>query len=266
MTVIVGVDGSTPSQAALAWAIGRALDRSEPIALVHVIDDEWGQVGNDYAREESKGGAHVLSAAVRFARERMPAGTVSQVIAHGSPAWELAAAARPEDILVVGTHKTGHIHGRVLGTRSVVVASVARCSVAIIPDFDVRNRVGVVVGVAEGDAWPDAVTAGAEQAARSTQDLFLVHAGPASEGAGRTLLRDASAHAMAAAPGIPVHSRESRRAPADALLDASRAASLLVLGESRRSPDRAGFIGTVTHEVLLNINAPVLVARRLWVE
>ena len=29
MTVIVGVDGSTPSRAALAWAIGRAVDTSE---------------------------------------------------------------------------------------------------------------------------------------------------------------------------------------------------------------------------------------------
>ncbi len=262
MTVIVGVDGSTPSRAALAWAIGRAVDRSEPLKIMHVFEDEWGQLGPDYARDESTAGAGLVADAVRFARERMPDSAISQVTVHGSPAWELAAAARPEDLLVVGTHKTGHINGRVLGTRSVVVASVAQSSVAIIPDIAIRGRSGVVVGVADGDSWHDAVAAAAAEADRSGDALLLVHAGPAGREAERTLLGAASAFALAAAPSIPLHSRVSRRTPAEALLDASRAAALLVLGGSRRDPDGAGFIGSVTHEVLLNINVPVLVARR----
>lgn len=262
VTVIVGVDGSTPSRAALAWAIGRAADTSEPLTIIHVVDDEWGQVGAGYAHDESTAGAAIVAEAVRFARERMPASAITQVTAHGSPAWELAAAARPEDILVVGTHKTGHISGRVLGTRSVVVASLAQSSVAIIPDIAFRGRSGVVVGVADGDSWHDAVAAAAAEAARAGDDLMLVHAGPAGRDAERTLLGAASAFALSVAPGIHLHTRVSRRTPADALLDASRAASLLVLGGSRRDPDGAGFIGSVTHEVLLNINAPVLVARR----
>jgi nucleotide-binding universal stress UspA family protein len=142
------------------------------------------------------------------------------------------------------------------------VASVASCSVAIIPDIAFGGRTGVVVGVADGGGSNDAVAVGATEAARLGHDLMLVHAGPAGREAERALLGEASEHAMAAAPGIHVHTRVSRRVPAEALLDASRAAALLVLGGSRRDPDGAGFIGSVIHEVLLNINAPVLVARR----
>jgi nucleotide-binding universal stress UspA family protein len=36
---------------------------------------------------------------------------------------------------------------------------------------------------------------------------------------------------------------------------------MLVLGETRVNKDRAGFIGSVTHEVLLNLTSPVMVAR-----
>ena len=261
MTVIVGIDGSAPSQAALAWAIHSATNSQSALRLVHVVDDDWGQMGSEYSRDEASAGALALADAVRFAQERMPAGSVSEALAHGSPAWELAASAQPGDLLVVGTHKTGHISGRVLGTRSIVVASVANCSVAVIPDTEIRSRLGVVVGVAQGDRWHDAVSAGALMADKLGHTLSLIHARAIPDDSERVLLADAAAHAISLAPTITVRSRLSRRPPAQALLDASRAAALLVLGHSRRDPRSAGFVGSVTHEVLLNLNSPVLIAR-----
>jgi nucleotide-binding universal stress UspA family protein len=53
----------------------------------------------------------------------------------------------------------------------------------------------------------------------------------------------------------------SGRPPAEALLDAARDKALLVLGPGSTGPVRSP-IGSVTHDVLLNVNAPVLVARR----
>jgi nucleotide-binding universal stress UspA family protein len=60
---------------------------------------------------------------------------------------------------------------------------------------------------------------------------------------------------------LVVRSRVSRREPAVALLDAARSASMLVVSPTRGPVDRAGFVGSVTHAVLLNITSPVVVAR-----
>lgn len=265
MTILIGVDDSGPSRAALVWALKRAREEHTDVTLVHVVDDEWGQAGSDVAVMETDAGARTLSEAARFAHDLTPATRVTERLLHGSPAWMLAELAEPDDLIVVGTHKTGYLHGRVLGSRSIVVASVAPCAVAVVPDTPVSGRRGVVVGIGPGQSWHAAVVAGAREAAALRQELNLIHAlpGHTDEGAveGRATLAAASSLAVSTAPDIEVRSRLSRRQPVEALLDASRSASLLVVGASRRSAERAGFVGSVTHDVLLNINAPVLVAR-----
>ena len=52
--------------------------------------------------------------------------------------------------MVVGTHKIGFLHGRVLGSRSVQITSTVPCSVAVIPEVDLRFRRGVVGGRGPG--------------------------------------------------------------------------------------------------------------------
>ena len=138
------------------------------------------------------------------------------------------------------------------------MASVAECSVAVIPDTQVSTRRGVVVGVA-GGAWEAAVVWGANEATRLGNELSLVHAATADEG--NDLLADAAALASHIHPALVIRRRVSRRRPSEALLDLSRSAGLLVLGASHLSTARAGFLGSTTHEVLLNINSPVVVAR-----
>ena len=59
-------------------------------------------------------------------------------------------------------------------------------------------------------------------------------------------------------PGLALRSRESARPAAEAFLDASRAASLLVVGVTRRERESA-LAGSTLHDVLLNANSPVLV-------
>jgi hypothetical protein len=61
-------------------------------------------------------------------------------------------------------------------------------------------------------------------------------------------------------PGLIVRMRESQRSPAEALLDSSRDKAMLVLGPG--TPDRMlSPIGSVLHDVLLNLNAPALIVR-----
>lgn len=269
----IGVDGSGPGRAALRWGMQRAAEHGAAVVLVHVVDDEWGLVGQDYAEEalrqtvallaEEAGNAHAIADGV----------DISTRILHGSPSWELAGLPSPGDLLIIGTHKTGFLRGRVLGSRSVQMVSAARSSVAIVPDSATSSRRGVVVGVDRFDGSMPAVARGAREAMSLGQELLLVHAPPspprtarsadlpASTEAAQLLLANAAAAASAAAPGVVVHRRLVHRAPAEALLDASYDASLLVLGVSHPRSATQTLIGSVTHDVLMNINVPVLVAR-----
>ncbi|AGW41076.1 stress-inducible protein [Leifsonia xyli subsp. cynodontis DSM 46306] len=99
----------------------------------------------------------------------------SLVVLYGPVAASLAGYARTGDVLVVGTDKSGFIHGRVLGSLPVQVAALAVCMVAVIPAVDLRFRAGVVAGIdrhdsagggrsdrgSGGDAWRATVAAGA---------------------------------------------------------------------------------------------------------
>lgn len=259
--IIVGVDGSGPSRAALAWTLHYAAHSRTQIVLEHVVDDEWGQVGGEYAAQETLDGKHILDAA----RDRTLASglTVQQVLSHGSPAWTLIADAKAGEMLVVGSHKTGFLRGRVLGTRSIVVASAAPCTVVVVPEDNAAHRRGVVVGVASGDQSHAAIIRGASEAKRRREELTLIHVA-SEKGDGeiaRALLAHAAELASTTVPNLVIRRRVSRRRCSDALLDASRTAALLVLGDTRTDISRAGFIGTVTHEVVLNLNSPVMIAR-----
>jgi nucleotide-binding universal stress UspA family protein len=238
---------------------------------VHVVEDEWGMAGGDFARAATVAGEELLQRAAERARSLGPAVDVSAHILHGSPVGELAAACAPDDLLVIGTHKTGFLHGRVLGSRSVSIASLASCSVAVIPDGHSSSRHGVVVGVVGPAGTFHAVISAAREASRLRQALTLVHASPPRVGNGidagfarerqRQLLRHAAEVASEAAPQVAVHTRVSSRRPAEALLDASHEATMLVLEPSRERDVAASIVGSTTHDVLMNINAPVLISR-----
>jgi nucleotide-binding universal stress UspA family protein len=257
---VVGIDGSRPSAAALRWAIARARRDPAPFVLVHV--DEEGGVHGDQARP----GAVLTAAALATVLDELPDATVSVALLTGRVAGALAAAVEPDDLLVIGTGKTGFLHGRVLGSRSVQIALAAPCSVAVIPDVDLRFRRGVVAGVERNETSGMIGRAAAREASARGEELLLIQAvdrqvldriGPQRAG---LAVSDAMTAARAECPDLELRSRLSSRAPAEALLDTSRERALLVLGPgSSEHPDSP--IGTVLHEVLLNVNAPVLVAR-----
>jgi nucleotide-binding universal stress UspA family protein len=280
-TYYIGVDGSGPSQAALRWGVRRAAAHGAGVVLVNTVDDEWGLVGRD-AAAAAEHQARALLAEESDRVASLQAGvTLTTRIVHGGTAWELARLPRPEDLLIVGTHKTGFLRGRVLGSRSVQIASAARCSVAIVPDTTLESRHDVVVGVDGSDGSLAAVRIGAQEADRLDQDLLLVyapqHTAPPPTALPNALPRrgealdDRSPHsarvlseaalvAADSAARITVRRRVAHRDPADALLDASFDAALLVLGVSARHGDHP-LIGSVTHDVLMNINVPVLISR-----
>ena len=254
---VVGFDGSDPSRAALRWALTRNL----PLVLAHVIDPEIGMIGADYLAEERRRGVALVAATLAEVQRDGEARQIDSTVLEGPVAWALADYCRPGDLLVVGTHKTGFLHGRVLGSRSVEIALLARTDVAVIPNTDLRFRVGVVAGVDRDADLTAVVESAAREADRRHEELLLIHSSERTgHRNGQILLADALAIARDIAPDVVVRSRLSNRAPAELLLDAGRERAALVVGTGGRDRTRSP-IGSVLHDILLNITAPTRVSR-----
>lgn len=261
---LVGVDGSAPANAALEWAVRHARRDGSALELVHVVDPEAGMMGSDLLVEAERAGAEIVARAADRARELAPEVEVETRLLTGVPAWALAESASPHDTVVVGTGKTGYVAGRVLGSRSVQFALVARGSVAVVPEIDPRFREGVVAGIDRVETAALIGRRAALEALERNTLLTLVQAVPPqpAHSAARVEgpLAIAAQAARSAADGIEIRSRVSMRPPAEALLDASRGSALLVVGPGATGTTRSP-LGSTLHAVLLNANAPVLVVR-----
>jgi nucleotide-binding universal stress UspA family protein len=275
--IIVGVDGSVPSRAAIRWSVERARTHGKRVTLVHVMDDEWGAIGSQLVAEANRGSTDLLNAAVRLAHDFDPNVEIAAELLYGSPMWQLAQLSNETTLVVVGTHKTGFHYGRAFGSRSLQLASLAPGEIAIIPESAVRMRHGVVVGVDDTTAGRHALMVAADEADRTDSELTLVRALDVSAPeyldelakhawqkqrdviAHRTLA-DAVIRVQERHPHLITRSRVIRRAPGIALNEVSRGSELLVVGSSRRSGfDPANGLGSVAYDVLLNLACPTMV-------
>jgi len=241
---VVGVDGTRPSHIARAWAEVRAAHRGVECVSIHVD-----QPGTDESTAES---------------HRLPEWADAVVWAPGVMPGALIGFVKPGDVLVIGTGKTGFIHGRVFGSLSIQIATLASSDVAVIPDLDVRFRSGVVAGIDRHDTAGLIARSAAEESARLGAPLQLLQSEPAaarriSDGVDLAVA-EAELTVRAGWPELEVRTRVVARPAAEALLDAARNAALLVLGPGNPG-DEARLTGRVLHDVLINVNAPVLIAR-----
>lgn len=255
---VVAIDGSRPADAALRWAVHRARGDNHAIVVVHVQDE---------AEDEAvcRGARLLASTADRLSIEETGL-SVSTYLLRGSVPQALGSFVRPDDMLVIGTGKTGFSHGRVLGSRSVQVAIAASCTLAVIPDEDLRFRRGVVAGVDRHGTAATIGRCGAREANLRSEELLLVQSAPdvdrksAATVPSDLAIGEAISRARQAYPDLVVRSRVTSRPAAEVLLDSARGKALLILGPGSLDPERSP-IGSVVHDVLLNANAPVLIIR-----
>jgi nucleotide-binding universal stress UspA family protein len=263
--ILVGFDGSPASESALTWAVARATTRGvRRIVLVGVVDDDSGAMGQDYADLAAEQAARLLSRTADRVSEKHPSLLVDTRLARGSVAVGLAGAGSDEDLVVVGSDKTGYARGRVYGSRSLQLAAVAGGTIAVIPAVDLRLREGVVVALQEPERAGELARMGAREAVQRRSSLSLVHAIPLESGPERHACADLTLAAGRAAasqesPHLEVTSFLAHRRPAEAILNLSRDKALLLVGRSRRPEPNV--LGGTLHEVLMNANVPVVVIR-----
>lgn len=262
-TIVVGIDGSRPSEAATSWALERAARLGADLTFLHAADG-----ARQHGLESHRASRVILDAARARAIGLTGVGTVRAVRANGEAMRELVVASSGASLVVVGTHKTGFLRGRVLGSRSLHLAVAAHCPVAVIPESSYVRRADITVGVDDSEGGRSALRFAVREASRLGTGLVLVRGRTASssdqvadadtvEEAGG-LLAAAALIARSASPDLSIREHQVERTGAEALIDATRS-SLLVVLAATGSPDATSGLGRVAHDVLLNLAGPAVI-------
>lgn len=288
--LIVGIDGSPESEAAMAWALEEARRRDLEVELIYalaipVVSDAYGMVMTrpdideltDYSQK-------LLDAALAKAQASAPELTVTARLASGPPAAVLIEASKHATGLVVGTRGLGAISGKLLGSVSVRLAGKSACPAFIVPP-EWREHPApdapVLVGV-DGSPHSDAALhlALEEARARGTgltvltayhvpwlarpvePDLVAEFEESERWLAERTIeesLERVRGHAFS---DVAIEPMTVKAMPVDALVEASGRAVLTVVGSrGRRSLTRA-ILGSVSRSLMQEAHRPVAVVHK----
>jgi nucleotide-binding universal stress UspA family protein len=266
--VVAGVDGSPPSLDAAGWAAREAARRRLPLRLVHGHVDPvpfavfgYPTLAVDVETPMRRARAMLAGAADAVRRDH-PEVPVETAFIVGSPAGVLVEESRAASLVVVGTRGLGGFAGLVAGSVSSQVAAYAHGPVLVVRTGGAAGGPGphapVVVGL-DGSTGSDlALRFALDAADASGARLIAVYAwqalptgnlGPvtpwlsepveAENEAGR-LLAEQLAGCSDRYPGVVLEPRAVWSLnPAEALVDASRTAGLVVVG----GRGRGGFAG-----------------------
>jgi nucleotide-binding universal stress UspA family protein len=136
--IVVGVDGSSHSEAALRWAIGQARITGQQVEAViswsFPADLGIGAAGPLAAYDWEGVAATTLKETVAHAVDPSDEDRVAQRVVLGHPAKVLLDAAADADLLVIGSRGRGGFTGMLLGSVSQHVIARAACPVVVVRD------------------------------------------------------------------------------------------------------------------------------------
>lgn len=186
-SVVVGVDGSAGSDAALEWAVHHAVTKRKPLLIVNGAGDPSHSaefVGATDARRILRMNARrVTDLSLGFVRRHAPELEVEVTTPLHDARQALLELSDRASIVVVGTRGRGPVKALVLGSVSTAVASHSSCPVAVVRP-GVREPEGpegtgtpahVVVGVDGTSASTTALDFAFELASTEGRPLDVVH-------------------------------------------------------------------------------------------
>ncbi|MFI7127877.1 universal stress protein [Nonomuraea sp. NPDC050153] len=279
--IVVGVDGSVTSRAAVEWAADDAFRMRMPLRIVHAVDRSPYQIGRypDAAVPDMllRAGRRILREAEALVHERRPTVEVTSQDVEGSPAAVLREQAEGAVEIVVGTRGLGGFAGALLGSVSMHVAGHVHCPVVVVPGEHRPVRGEVVVGVDDSAECEPALAYAFEQAKLRAGTLRVVHAwqlpvhafAPEISSydmdevrtAQHQVVRDRVAIFSEDYPEVKVLEDVQSAHPVNALTDASERADLLVVGSHGRGALGSMLLGSVSRAVLHHTRCPVAVVR-----
>ncbi|RFS83537.1 universal stress protein [Actinomadura spongiicola] len=274
-TVIVGADGSTPSDRAIAWAADEAARTGQTLRILHVVEtttlDVPGHTTDGIAEALAESGDQVLRNGSALAHERRPDLPIeTMLIRQKNVQAGLRQYADEASAVVVGHRGRGGFAGLLLGSTSLRLAGHCPGPVIVVRDQEDPTANEVVVGLdLTEDPAPALDHAFAAAAARGVP-LRALHAwhppllaiearveAPLVTDILRTRLSSVLAPWRDRHPDVKITEDVLIGHPVDALTSASAKAALVVVGSRGRSIP----LGSVSHGLIHHARGPVAVVR-----
>ncbi|MEU2289011.1 universal stress protein [Streptomyces sp. NPDC013178] len=285
--VVVGVDGSASSLAAVEAAVREARWRGAGLRLVHAFI--WPAMHVPLGRSQlgpPEGGMRnmverLLTEAEERARSMAPEVEISRAVVTGDALTVLEAQSRAAELLVVGSRGMGGFVGLMVGSTAVHLAAHGRCPVLVVREQGERSG-PIVMGVDGSSAGAGAVDFAFTEAALREAGLVALHAwtnwnAPMPEPQDVTmpyanglesmaaqeerLLSQALAGYQETYPDVSVKREVVHGGTREALIEASRKAQLLVVGARGRGGFAGLLLGSVSQAMLHHAHCPVAVVR-----
>lgn len=283
--VLVCVDGSAASDAAVAWGTREAVLRGLPITLMHAVPPVlvgWpvGQLYADMPEWQQDSAQQVIDQARKVLHASLgdsqpPEIRTKTVYSAIIPA--LIEASKDARMLVAGSQGLGALGRLLLGSVTAGLLHYAHCPVAVIhsaegaaPDFSAP----VVLGI-DGSPASEAATALAfDEASHRGVGLVAVHVWSDvgvfpilgmdwhdREKEGQEILAERLAGWQERYPDVHVERKLFCDKPSEWLLQESERAQLLVVGSRGRGGFPGMLLGSVSSAVAQSARIPVLVVR-----
>ncbi|TLQ42429.1 universal stress protein [Streptomyces marianii] len=294
--VTVGLDGSAESRTAAEWAAREAKLRGLPLRLVHVwepvpepIAQAQAPLGAEKLRHWSE---RIPRETAEGLRRRHPGLRVETEQVPGKPMDALPETAKDTELLVLGSRGLSGIGGFLVGSVGAAVIAHTGTPVVLVrageqaADEHEMDPAGipstatpyqpVVLGLDTTHPDDTVIAFAFEAAALRDTALRVVHGwnlppyaayGVPADAELNAALGRHEAAALAAVlrpwrqkyPDVEVVEESPSGSPANHVIDASREASLVVVGRRVRRSPFGVHIGPVTHAVLHHAAAPVAV-------
>ncbi|MFE6177734.1 universal stress protein [Streptomyces sp. NPDC056464] len=282
LPLVVGVDGSDASLAAVDWAVDEAARGGLPLRLVYASlwERYEGAVPTNGSQRPAERvlAEHIVASAAERAVRRNPGVKVTTAVRPEDPVDALLHEGNNAFALVTGERGRGELKGLLLGSVGLGVAARAHCPVIVVRG-DETGLVGmherILFGAGDPGTGDRAVRFALREAETRGCALDVVrawrwspHEGtdhPAREQEERaTAQLDELLHeAVAAYPGALVRRMAVEGPPRRILVDRSAAADLVIIGARRRHGHFGLQLGLVGHTLLHHAHCPVAVVPQL---
>ena len=292
--IVVGLDDSPSSTAALQWAAQQARSTGAVLRAVHALDWPYGASSTESRHqinpiEPTRVDDSYRDAITAVFEAVSPSPDWVLEFVHGYAGESLVFLSKHAELLVVGTREHVGLGRLLVGSVSHYCLRHAACPVVAVPipapletesaESEVESPESALL-VAGLDRSAESLAAARYAAAAAEMrgcDILLVHAFPAppanapemdavwsaSRTSAEKLVASVAAQ-LAVSPRVHVHTLAEPGDPTAVLEDAARQGEMLVLGRDHVSWGKRVIQGRVTSHVARRLTCPVVVVPRGW--